>query len=117
MTFILSMYGFVLGGAVSSYAGVVADRGLRRSTDGRSRCACGSQLRVRHLLPIVSWLSSLGVATCCGNRIPARYVFTEIGGAVTVMTAAVAFGPAGFAASVPVIPAVIAANRWLADDA
>jgi len=82
-------YAAWFGGATASFLGVVADRGWRGAAIGkRSNCICGRQLRWWENLPVVGFVLLRGRAQCCGARIPARYVLTELGMAACVGAAA-----------------------------
>lgn len=73
------IYGFLIGGAFASFAGVVAERiPAGESISGRSKCICGHQLRVFENIPVFGWVRVWGVAPCCGSKIPARYVISEL---------------------------------------
>jgi len=77
----------LLGTSLGSFAGVVADRGLRAALDPRaprSRCAgCGRELRWWENAPIVAWLALGGRCRTCRAAIPRRLFFYECGGALT----------------------------------
>ncbi|MCF8355213.1 MAG: prepilin peptidase [Melioribacteraceae bacterium] len=48
----------------------------------RSKCFCGKKtLRVLELIPLISYLYQKGRCTFCGNHIPGRYLFIELGSA------------------------------------
>lgn len=71
----------MLGAIAASFAGVVAERFRTGESwiTGRSRCdACGTALRARDLVPIVSWLLHAGRCGACGVRISARHACIEI---------------------------------------
>ena len=82
----------VLGGALASFAGVVAER---RSThvalSARSRCVCDHPIAAWALLPAVGWLVVRGRARCCGVRLPVAYLWTEVGVAAAAGAASVPF--------------------------
>jgi prepilin signal peptidase PulO-like enzyme (type II secretory pathway) len=67
---------FALGAVCASFAGVVAGRLHTGESwiSGRSRCdSCGRYLGPPDLVPILSWLLSLGRCRTCGSRVPAAY--------------------------------------------
>lgn len=62
------------GAAAGSFAALVAERVLRGEgfVSGRSRCvSCGTTLRARDLVPLVSWPLLRGRCASCGACIPA----------------------------------------------
>lgn len=99
MLIIVAIFGSLLAAIFASYGGVVAERGFAGSADGRSHCVCGRQLTALDLIPVVSWMAVLGVARCCKERIPARYVITEASSAVIAAVAVLVFGPVGLLAA------------------
>lgn len=72
---------FVLGAIVASFVGVIAARlntGMSFLT-GRSHCdACGATLAPSSLVPVLSYISSLGRARCCGARLSLFSPLTEL---------------------------------------
>lgn len=74
---IAAVYGLLWG----SFAGVLVDR-VPRGDDavgGRSRCdGCGAVLRVRDLVPVVSWIALRGRCSNCRVRISPRWTVIEI---------------------------------------
>lgn len=78
----------VSGAAVGSFLGVVIDR-LPRGESlvyPRSRCPqCGRVLKACDLIPLLSYLVTLGHCRYCGTRIPALYPALEVGCAVGFM--------------------------------
>ena len=82
----------VLGGALASFAGVVAERRPTHvALSARSRCVCDHPIAAWALLPAVGWLVVRGRARCCGVRLPVAYAWTEIGLAVAAAAASVPF--------------------------
>lgn len=70
--------GGVLGALTASFLCVCSERIPKgESIGGRSRCACGRQLRWRENVPILGWLLCKGTARCCQAKIPVRYVRAE----------------------------------------
>ena len=70
-------FGLVMGSAVTAIAYRVP-RGISW-VHGRSRCpGCDHVLEVWDLLPLLSWISTLGRCRYCRARIPVRYPVTEI---------------------------------------
>jgi len=73
------IFAFLLGGVIASFLGVVGERLPRHETlGGTSHCVCGEKLGAGNV-PIFGWLFLRGRASCCGAKIPARYVLTEAG--------------------------------------
>src|SRR5437870_4481395 len=73
---IAAVFGLILGSAVTAIAYRVP-RGISWA-HGRSRCtACGHELGVRDLVPVLSWASTFGRCRHCGTRIAWRYPLTE----------------------------------------
>ena len=71
--------GGFFGAITASFLCVCSERiPAKLSLGGRSKCACGRQLRWGENTPILGWLRSRGVASCCGVRIPRRYLYSEI---------------------------------------
>ena len=102
---------FFAGATLSSYAGVVAERGWKGSTEGRSVCRCGRELTGKDLVPVLSWTFQGGKARCCGSRIPVRYIATEgLCGALCVATVFL-LGPVGAVAVPAALPLTLLLNR------
>jgi len=93
---IFVLLGAIAGAALASYSGVVAGRGWRASTTGRSFCdGCGRSLRWWELLPVASYLALRGRCSRCASRIPPSLLATElagslVGGGVALLVIAVA---------------------------
>lgn len=68
-----------LGLVFGSFANVVAYRvPIGLSLLRRSQCHhCGNQIRMRHNIPVLSWVLLRGRCATCGTRIPARYPLVE----------------------------------------
>lgn len=78
---LITTIGFaLLGGVLASFVGLLAERlhtGQSWMRD-RSRCnSCGELLEPRDLVPVLSFLGTLGKARCCGARLPAAYALSE----------------------------------------
>lgn len=68
--------GLIMGSAVTALAHRLP-RGITW-VHGRSRCpACGHALGAADLVPLLSWLASLGRCRHCRARVPFRYPLTE----------------------------------------
>lgn len=84
---------FVLGCCIGSFCNVCVCRiPLRESiVRGRSHCAvCGTMLKNRDLIPLVSWLWLRGRCRSCGTAISPRYPAMElIGGLIFISSWAV----------------------------
>ena len=71
----LASMGFILGGVLASFLGVVIYRTPRGiGLGGRSTCACGRQLKVYENIPVIAWIAFKGQTRCCKERIP-TYLF------------------------------------------
>jgi len=74
------------GGALGSYAGVVASRGIVASSSGRSRCdSCGRTLQWFELVPLVSYPALRGHCRTCRATIGAGPLLWELGGAAVAI--------------------------------
>lgn len=82
---ILVLLAAILGASLGSFLNVVAERTLEgRSWWGteRSHCpACGTALKARDLVPILSFLLLGGRCRTCGAPIPLRCLLVEMAGA------------------------------------
>lgn len=84
----LATVGFVLGGLLSSFLGVVVyriPRGL--GLGGRSVCVCGRQLKAYENVPVFAWIFLRGKTRCCGERIPFYLFAYEIVSSLALMSA------------------------------
>lgn len=62
---------------------------------GRSACdSCGAALRLRDLVPLLSWLAARRRCRHCGKRIDPRHPAMELAAALIGLVAALAFPPA-----------------------
>ncbi len=102
----------VIGSVVGSFAGVVAHRIPRgESLGGRSRCACGRQLRASENIPFLGYLAARGRAGCCGATIGWWTVGFET---VYAATAAAAYAVAGWLGVAAALAALLAVTRTAA---
>ena len=72
---------FVAGLLVGSFVTVLSHRLPRGEgfVTGRSRCpACGTEIKARDNIPVVSYLLLRGRCRACGERISARYPLAEL---------------------------------------
>jgi leader peptidase (prepilin peptidase)/N-methyltransferase len=79
---VLAVALFVLGAVIGSFVTVVAHRVPRKEgfVTGRSRCpSCGTEIRARDNVPLVSWLVLRGRCRDCGEPISKLYPLTELG--------------------------------------
>ena len=88
----------LIGGAVAgSAAGAAMHRwpaGATLLEPRRSSCdACGSELQVRDLVPVLSWLMLRGRCRSCGVRIDARVPLLEAASALVAVTIVQVHGP------------------------
>ena len=61
---------------------------------GRSKCpGCGTEIRARDNIPVISWVLLRGRCRTCGEAISAGYPLTELATAVLFMAAGAAFRP------------------------
>jgi prepilin signal peptidase PulO-like enzyme (type II secretory pathway) len=44
----------------------------------RSRCACGRELGILEVVPVLSWVVLRGRSKCCKVRLPARWPLEEL---------------------------------------
>jgi prepilin signal peptidase PulO-like enzyme (type II secretory pathway) len=98
MVVVLAIFVALLGGAIGSFAGVVASRGLRGSLGGRSHCdSCGRSLIWYELIPIASYLALRGRCRTCRAHVGTGVYAWEIAGALLALAAALpiaaAIGP------------------------
>lgn len=71
----------LLGLAMGSFINCWAWRSTHGESvmSGRSHCvACGHELGVRDLVPVVSWIASGGKCRYCGEKVSVRYPATEL---------------------------------------
>jgi leader peptidase (prepilin peptidase)/N-methyltransferase len=97
---LVDVYALLLGLIVGSYLNVVIHRLPRgRSTvTPRSRCpACGTPIRARDNLPLVSWLLLRGRCRSCGAPISVRYPLVEGVTGLLFLACAERFGLSGAA--------------------
>ena len=73
----------LLGAFVGSYANVVAARGWREASRGRSHCdSCARPLAARELVPVLSFVALGGRCRTCGGPIGATVLARELAGAL-----------------------------------
>lgn len=93
---LLDVYAALVGLVTGSYLNVVIHRLPRRVSTvlPRSRCpACGSPIRARDNVPIVSWLLLRGRCRDCGAPIARRYPLVEAATAILFVLCMERFGP------------------------
>jgi len=92
-TGILFSVGLILGAILGSFISMASWRWLRKETwGGRSKCpACGRQLGVKDLIPILSYFL-VGRKCRCGARISMRYPIIEAVTAILTALVLVRFG-------------------------
>jgi len=85
----------VLGAVFGSFANVVAIRAHEHSSLwGRSHCMhCNKPLRMRHLVPVISWVVQRGKCTDCGKRIHIQYPLVELAAALLGVLAVARYMP------------------------
>lgn len=72
---------FIFGTCMGSFLNCAAWRIVRGESfvKGHSRCpACGHELGLRDLIPVISWMSTKGRCRYCGDKVSIRYPVTEI---------------------------------------
>ncbi len=85
---LLRLFAVSFGLIWGSFLNVVIHRVPRGQSVVRpaSRCPqCGKPIRPWNNVPVVSWLLLRGRASCCGARIPARYVWVEAAGGLLAL--------------------------------
>lgn len=88
---LIIVFAALLGGALGSFAGVVASRGLSASLGGRSHCdSCGCTLAWYELVPFISFVVLRGRCRTCGARIGWSAFLWEVGGGATAVAIALA---------------------------
>lgn len=80
------VFATLLGGALGSFAGVVASRGWRASLSGRSHCdSCGRSLSWCELIPFVSFFALRARCRTCGAPYGWEPLLWEAGGTALVL--------------------------------
>jgi leader peptidase (prepilin peptidase)/N-methyltransferase len=95
----LLVFAGLLGLAIGSFLNVVVYRvPAGRSLTPDSACPnCGTAIRKRDNIPVVSWLLLRGKCRGCAQPISARYPLVEAGTAIAFVLVTARFGPAVFA--------------------
>jgi len=79
---ILSLVIFMIGASMGSFYSVIVSRWQNRETilhPMRSYCdSCHHSLRIRELIPLVSYIKNKGRCHYCSKKIPQRYFYTEL---------------------------------------
>jgi len=111
-----ALVAFPFGLAIGSFMTVV----VARVPEGqsvlrpRSRCSrCGTELRNRDNVPVVSWLLLGGRCRSCGERISVMYPLLELSTAVLVAGAAVTYDRPWIAVMVALFLAPMPAITWI----
>lgn len=92
---ILYIICILLGAAIGSFISLISHRLPLDEPIGmsRSRCtSCSAVLRVRDLVPVVSWMLSRGQCRHCGMKVSARYPALELASALGACALLYAFG-------------------------
>lgn len=90
-----SLLALVVGLCLGSFATAASARLPSRQPllNDRSRCpACGTELGVRDLVPLFSWLAARGRCRHCAAAVPLRYPLIEVATALLVLLAYLRFG-------------------------
>lgn len=88
-----ALLGGVLGLAIGSFLATILVRWPKgeNALAGRSRCdACGTVLKARELVPILSWLVRRGRCRACGAKIDPRHLAMELAAAIIGVVAVLA---------------------------
>ena len=94
MSTLVAVYVVVAGLLVGSFLNVVIHRVPAGESviSPRSRCPeCGTEIKVRDNIPVVSWLLLRGRCRSCGAAISVRYPLVEIGHALLWLTMLIRF--------------------------
>jgi leader peptidase (prepilin peptidase) / N-methyltransferase len=99
----LLVFAGLLGLAIGSFLNVVVYRvPAGRSLTPDSACPnCGTAIRKRDNIPVVSWLVLRGKCRGCAQPISARYPLVEAGTAIAFVLVTARFGPAVLDAATP----------------
>jgi leader peptidase (prepilin peptidase)/N-methyltransferase len=99
----LLVFAGLLGLAIGSFLNVVVYRvPAGRSLTPDSACPnCGTAIRKRDNIPVVSWLVLRGKCRGCAQPISARYPLVEAGTAIAFVLVTARFGPAVLEAATP----------------
>ena len=99
----LLVFAGLLGLAIGSFLNVVVYRvPAGRSLTPDSACPnCGTAIRKRDNIPVVSWLILRGKCRGCAQPISARYPLVEAGTAIAFVLVTARFGPAVLEAVTP----------------
>ncbi len=97
----LLVFAGLLGLAIGSFLNVVVYRvPAGRSLTPDSACPnCGTAIRKRDNIPVVSWLMLRGRCRGCAQPISARYLLVEAGTSAAFVLVTARFGPAVLEAS------------------
>ncbi|TMB90959.1 MAG: prepilin peptidase [Chloroflexi bacterium] len=80
----------LFGGALGSFAGVVASRGWQKALRGRSHCdVCGRELEWFELVPLLSFIALRGRCRTCGSPVAWRVYGWEVAGAALGLCVAI----------------------------
>ena len=83
------VFATLLGGALGSFAGVVASRGWTASLSGRSHCdSCGRSLSWYELIPLVSFFALRARCRTCAASFGWGPLLWEAGGAAIALAIA-----------------------------
>lgn len=93
---LINLYIFTVGICIGSFANVLIYRiPLQMNfTSDRSICPkCGNRLKVRHLVPVFSYVFLGGKCAFCKERISPRYPLVELAGGLAVLLCYRIYGP------------------------
>lgn len=86
---------FAIGASIYSFLNVIIYRLPRHKqfTLGKSMCTtCGHKLRMKDMIPIISWCTLKGKCRYCGAPVSARYTIVETLGGIFAVICTMAFG-------------------------
>lgn len=81
MTSLIFIFVIVLGAILASFVGVIVERIYTGQSylKGRSKCnSCTEYLGPLDLVPVLSWIVTLGRCRNCGSKVPLQYPVVEI---------------------------------------
>jgi prepilin signal peptidase PulO-like enzyme (type II secretory pathway) len=86
----ITLFAFVYGAALGSFANLVADRLRVKSIwGGRSEClTCSKKLSWKELFPIISYIYQKGKCKFCKSRLSQAYLWSEVVSGILVATLA-----------------------------
>jgi leader peptidase (prepilin peptidase)/N-methyltransferase len=113
--------GFIVGLCLGSFITMLSYRLPRHMsivTPGSHCPSCGAALKIRDLVPLVSWLAMRGRCGHCGAKIGVRYVLIELttGGVCAIACAIIGIQWYLAVALIGIITAITSATIYLERD-